>query len=76
MLSADDARHRSAVGRNHVEIVYDQARSTDGTICVSKKALPEIIKKLGKQLAPRFNHPGLMLKKDATSSSPPAERRQ
>jgi hypothetical protein len=40
----------------------------------SKKALPEIMKKLGKQLAPRLDHPGLMLKKDSPSSPAPAER--
>ena len=41
----------------------------------SKKALPEIMKKLDKQLAPRLEHPGLMLRKDAQISSPPAEGR-
>jgi hypothetical protein len=35
----------------------------------SKKALPEIMKKLGKELASRFDHPGLMLKKDSPSPS-------
>lgn len=34
----------------------------------SKKALPEIMKKLGKQFAVRFDRPGLMLKKDPPPS--------
>jgi hypothetical protein len=38
----------------------------------SKKALPEIMKKLGKELSARFNQPGLMLKKDA-SGAPSAD---
>jgi hypothetical protein len=41
----------------------------------SKKALPEIMKRLDKQLAPKFDHPGLMLRKDAQQSSPLAEGR-
>ena len=41
----------------------------------SKKALPEIMKKLEKELAPRFNHPGLMLKKAPAAPSPAAEGR-
>ena len=40
----------------------------------SKKALPEIMKKLGKKFAPRFDHPGLMLKKDSPLSPPHEER--
>jgi hypothetical protein len=40
----------------------------------SKKALPEIMKKLDKQLSARLNQPGLMLKKDA-SGAPPATAR-
>ena len=41
----------------------------------SKKALPEIMKRLDKQLTPRFDHPGLMLKKDSAALSRRAERR-
>jgi len=41
----------------------------------SKKALPEIMKKLDKELAPRFNHPGLLLKKAPAAPSPIAEGR-
>jgi hypothetical protein len=40
----------------------------------SKKALPEIMKKLGKELAPRFDRPGLMRKVTSLSSPPSAER--
>jgi hypothetical protein len=36
----------------------------------SKKALPEIMKRLDKELSPRLDHPGLMLKKDPQSPSP------
>jgi hypothetical protein len=42
----------------------------------SKKALPEILTKLGKQFASRFDHSGLMLKKDSPPSAPLAERSQ
>ena len=41
----------------------------------SKKALPEIMKKLDEELAPRFDHPGLMLKKTSPAPSPVAEGR-
>jgi hypothetical protein len=34
----------------------------------SKKALPEIMKKLGKKLSARFDQPGLMLKKGASGT--------
>ena len=40
----------------------------------SKNALPEIMKKLGKELAPRFDHPGLMRKEASPLSLPSAER--
>lgn len=40
----------------------------------SKKALPEIMKRLDKELAPRLDHPGLMLKKASPAASPVAER--
>lgn len=39
----------------------------------SKKALPEIMKKLGKQLSARFDKPGLMLKKDPAGAPSAAE---
>lgn len=41
----------------------------------SKKALPEIMKKLDKELAPKFDHPGLMLKKTSPAPSPLTEGR-
>jgi len=41
----------------------------------SKKALPEIMKRLDKQFASRFDHPGLMLRKDAQTAPPPSEGR-
>jgi len=40
----------------------------------SKKALPEIMKKLGKQLSARFDQPGLMLRKDTSGTPSAAER--
>jgi len=39
----------------------------------SKKALPEIMKRLDKELAPKLDHPGLMLKKTSAAPSPFAE---
>jgi hypothetical protein len=39
----------------------------------SKKALPEIMKRLDKELAPKLDHPGLMLKKTSAAPSPLAE---
>jgi hypothetical protein len=40
----------------------------------SKKALPEIMKKLGKELTPRFDQPGLVRRVDSPASPPHAER--
>ena len=52
--------------------LWEESAGYTGALNVnSKKALPEIMKKLGKQLSARFDQPGLMRKKDA-SVSPPA----
>ena len=48
------------------KMLWQESAGYTGSLDVnSKKALPEIMKKLGKQLSARFDHPGLMLKKDA-----------
>ena len=55
------------------KMLWQESAGYTGSFDVnSKKALPEIMKKLGKQFAPRFNHPGLMLRKDSPASPPPA----
>jgi hypothetical protein len=58
------------------KILWQESVGYTGAFDVnSKKALPEIMRKLDKELAPRFDRPGLMLKKDAERSSPTAEGR-
>jgi len=58
------------------KMLWQESAGYTGALDVnSKKALPEIMKKLDKQLAPRFDHPGLMLRKDAQIPSPSSERR-
>jgi hypothetical protein len=58
------------------KMLWQEAAGYTGTLDVnSKKALPEIMKKLGKELAPRLDHPGLVLRKTATVSPPAAEER-
>jgi len=45
------------------KMLWQESAGYTGALDVnSKKALPEIMKKLDKQLAPRFDHPCLMLK--------------
>jgi len=57
------------------KMLWQESAGYTGALDVnSKKALPEIIKKLDKQFAPRLEHPGLMLRK-VQQASPPAEGR-
>src|SRR3974390_139716 len=57
------------------KMIWQESAGFTGTFSVnSKRALPEIMKKLGKQLAPRLGHAGLMLKK-AAKFPPSAEGR-
>lgn len=56
------------------KMLWQESAGYTGTFDTnSKNALPEIMKKLGKQFAPRFDQPGLMLKKSSLASPPPAE---
>lgn len=58
------------------KMLWQESAGYTGALDVnSKKALPEIMKKLDKQFAPRLEHPGLMLRKVAQTFSPPAEGR-
>ena len=56
------------------KMIWQESAGYTGAFDVnSKKALPEIMKRLGKQLAPRMGHEGLMLKKDSPGPAPVAE---
>ena len=59
------------------KMLWQESAGYTGSFDVnSKKALPEIMKKLAKQFAPRLDRPGLMLKKDSPTATLPAEKEQ
>ena len=50
------------------KLLWQESAGYTGAFDVnSKKALPEIMKRLDKRLTPRLNHPGLTLKKDSAA---------
>jgi hypothetical protein len=56
------------------KMLWQESAGYTGAFDVNgKKALPEIMKRLGKELAPRIDHPGLALKKDFSASQPLTE---
>jgi hypothetical protein len=56
------------------KLLWQESAGYTGAFDVnSKKAVPVIMKRLGKELAPRFDHPGLALKKDFSASQPLAK---